>query len=74
MIFPLAQMQEASRALADPLFAGLPGDCEISFEFFPPRTAKGSSKLLATAEQFATVNPSFFSVTFIDSLSSFTIF
>ena len=40
MILPLAQMQEASRALAAPLFAGLAGDCEISFEFFPPKTEK----------------------------------
>jgi len=30
------QMQEARRALAQPLFADVAGDAAISFEFFPP--------------------------------------
>lgn len=37
---------------------------EISFEFFPPKTAAGLDKLLKTAQQFATLKPHYFSVTF----------
>ena len=64
MIFPLAQMQEASRALADPLFAGLPGDCEISFEFFPPKTEKMEEQLWDSVVTFAPLAPRFVSVTY----------
>ena len=32
------QMREAQRALDAPLFSGLAGDIEVSFEFFPPKT------------------------------------
>ena len=32
------QLREARTALDTPLFAGLPGDIRVSFEFFPPRT------------------------------------
>ena len=31
------RLEEARRALDTPLFAGLPGDADISFEFFPPK-------------------------------------
>ncbi len=34
------QMREAQRALETPLFSGLPGDIEVSFEFFPPKNEK----------------------------------
>lgn len=64
MIFPLAQMQEASRALADPLFAGLPGDCEISFEFFPPKTEKMEEQLWDSVVTLAPLAPRFVSVTY----------
>jgi methylenetetrahydrofolate reductase (NADPH) len=36
----------------------------FSFEFFPPKTADGISKLEATSRQLAELNPRFFSVTF----------
>jgi methylenetetrahydrofolate reductase (NADPH) len=37
---------------------------ELSFEFFPPKTADGIEKLRATRAQLAPLNPKFFSVTF----------
>jgi methylenetetrahydrofolate reductase (NADPH) len=64
MIFPLAQMQEASRALAGPLFAGLSGDCEISFEFFPPKTEKMEEQLWDSVVTLAPLQPRFVSVTY----------
>jgi methylenetetrahydrofolate reductase (NADPH) len=36
----------------------------ISFEFFPPQTPEGMSKLAATARELAMRNPEYFSVTF----------
>ncbi|RKP58555.1 methylenetetrahydrofolate reductase [NAD(P)H] [Pararobbsia silviterrae] len=38
--------------------------CELSFEFFPPKTADGLDKLRATRAQLAALNPKFVSVTF----------
>lgn len=64
MILPLAQMQEASRALASPLFAGLSGDCEISFEFFPPKTEKMEEQLWDSVVTLAPLEPRFVSVTY----------
>lgn len=37
---------------------------EISFEFFPPKTAEGIEKLRETRKELAQFNPDFFSVTF----------
>ncbi|HEX5538840.1 MAG TPA: methylenetetrahydrofolate reductase [NAD(P)H] [Methylophilaceae bacterium] len=37
---------------------------EISFEFFPPKTAEGMTKLRETRKQLAQLAPKFFSVTF----------
>jgi len=37
---------------------------ELSFEFFPPKTAEGVEKLRAARAQLATLKPKFFSVTF----------
>ena len=64
MILPLAQMQEASRAVATPLFAGLSGDCEISFEFFPPKTEKMEEQLWDSVVTLAPLEPRFVSVTY----------
>ncbi len=64
MILPLAQMQEASRAVASPLFAGLSGDCEISFEFFPPKTEKMEAQLWESVVTLAPLAPRFVSVTY----------
>ena len=63
MILPFDQMQEASRALAAPLFAGLAGDCEISFEFFPPKTEKMEEQLWDSVVTLAPLAPRFVSVT-----------
>ena len=64
MILPLAQMQEAGRAVASPLFAGLAGDCEISFEFFPPKTEKMEEQLWDSVVTLAPLGPRFVSVTY----------
>ena len=37
---------------------------ELSFEFFPPKTAEGAEKLRETRRQLAQLKPKFFSVTF----------
>lgn len=64
MILPLAQLEEASRALASPLFAGLSGDCQISFEFFPPKTEKMEVQLWDAVVTLAPLEPRFVSVTY----------
>lgn len=64
MILPLAQMHEVNRALASPLFAGLSGDCEISFEFFPPKTEKMEEQLWDAVVTLAPLEPRFVSVTY----------
>ena len=64
MILPLAQMQEASRAVASPLFAGLAGNCEISFEFFPPKTEKMEDQLWESVVTLSPLGPRFVSVTY----------
>lgn len=47
-----------------PLFADLPGDIEISFEFFPPKTEKMAETLWNSIETLAPLNPRFVSVTY----------
>lgn len=64
MILSLDQMQESSRALAAPLFAGLPGDAEISFEFFPPKSEKMEAQLWGAIVTLAPLSPRFVSVTY----------
>lgn len=64
MILSLDQMQESSRALAAPLFAGLPGDAEISFEFFPPKSEKMEVQLWDAIVTLAPLVPRFVSVTY----------
>lgn len=46
------------------LFAGLPGDVAVSFEFFPAKTETGLVDLLQTAGRLATFSPAFVSVTY----------
>lgn len=36
----------------------------LSFELFPPKTEEGATKIAATVEELATLQPAFFSVTF----------
>jgi methylenetetrahydrofolate reductase (NADPH) len=64
MILSLDQMAESRRALASSLFAGLPGDAEISFEFFPPKTEKMEEQLWDSIVTLAPLAPRFVSVTY----------
>ena len=57
MILSLDQMAESRRALASSLFAGLPGDAEISFEFFPPKTEKMEEQLWDSIVTLAPLAP-----------------
>ncbi|MBT8426699.1 MAG: methylenetetrahydrofolate reductase [Erythrobacter sp.] len=60
----LDQMREAQRALETPLFSGLPGDIEVSFEFFPPKTEKMADTLWHSVETLKPLDPRFLSVTY----------
>jgi methylenetetrahydrofolate reductase (NADPH) len=57
-------MHEARMAVDNPLFAGLAGDAEISFEFFPPKSEKMEATLWDTLTTLAPMNPRFVSVTY----------
>ena len=57
-------MHEAQRALNDPMFAGLAGDLEVSFEFFPPKTEAMAKTLWESVETLKPLNPRFVSVTY----------
>ena len=46
------------------LFSGLPGDIEVSFEFFPPKTEKMAETLWRSVETLAPLAPRFASVTY----------
>lgn len=46
------------------MFADLPGDFEVSFEFFPPKTEKMEETLWASVEALSPLNPRFVSVTY----------
>jgi methylenetetrahydrofolate reductase (NADPH) len=58
------QMREAQRALETPLFSGLPGDIDVSFEFFPPKTDKMGETLWQSVETLRPLGPRFASVTY----------
>ena len=60
----LDQMREAQRALEKPLFSGLPGDIDVSFEFFPPKTEKMGETLWHSVETLKPLGPRFASVTY----------
>lgn len=55
---------EGRRAAASPLFAGLPGDIAVSFEFFPPKTERMEAQLWDAVTQLAPLAPAFVSVTY----------
>lgn len=57
-------MTAASRPAEAPLFAGLPGDISVSFEFFPPKSEKMDAQLWDAITQLAPLDPSFVSVTY----------
>jgi methylenetetrahydrofolate reductase (NADPH) len=48
----------------DPLFADLPGDIAVSFEFFPPKSSGAESQLWAAIEKLAPCAPTFVSMTY----------
>lgn len=60
----LDQMHEARTALDSPLFKGLPGDIDVSFEFFPPKTDKMAETLWQSVETLSILKPRFVSVTY----------
>ncbi len=64
MKLTLDQMQESGRAVAAPLFAGLPGYAEISFEFFPPKSESMAAQLWDAIVTLAPLGPRFVSVTY----------
>ncbi len=64
MTLSLSQMEEARRALSAPLFADLPGDAVVSFEFFPPKTEKMEAQLWDAIDTLSPLSPRFVSVTY----------
>ena len=47
-----------------PLFAAIPGDFNVSFEFFPPKTEKMVASLWESVVELAPLRPKFVSVTY----------
>ena len=64
MSAPLDPAHEARTAHDDPLFASLPGDVAVSFEFFPPKSEKMEEQLWDAVQQLAPLDPEFVSVTY----------
>jgi methylenetetrahydrofolate reductase (NADPH) len=54
----------AEIAHAQPLYASLPGDIGISFEFFPPKSEKMAETLWSSVQTLAPLRPDFVSVTY----------
>jgi methylenetetrahydrofolate reductase (NADPH) len=54
----------AEIAHAQPLYASLPGDIGVSFEFFPPKTEKMAETLWDSVQTLAPLGPDFVSVTY----------
>lgn len=55
---------EAGRAHNGPLYADLPGDVAVSFEFFPPKTESMETTLWESVETLEPLRPRFVSVTY----------
>ncbi|MEQ8411533.1 MAG: methylenetetrahydrofolate reductase [NAD(P)H] [Erythrobacter sp.] len=60
----LDQLHEHRTALDTPLFSGLPGDVDVSFEFFPPKNEKMENQLWDAVQQLKVLGPEFVSVTY----------
>jgi methylenetetrahydrofolate reductase (NADPH) len=60
----LDQLHEYRTAIDLPLFSGLPGDVDVSFEFFPPKSAKMEEQLWEAVTQLQPLAPKFVSVTY----------
>lgn len=57
-------LAKARRSLDIPLYADLPRDAEVSFEFFPPKSEKMEQTLWASIQALAPLGPRFVSVTY----------
>ena len=57
-------MNDTVSTIGRPLFASLPGDIDVSFEFFPPKTEKSEQQLWETVLALAPLRPDFVSVTY----------
>ena len=57
-------MTSPASPLEAPLFAGLPGDISVSFEFFPPKSEKMEEQLWNAVLELAPLAPRFVSVTY----------
>jgi methylenetetrahydrofolate reductase (NADPH) len=64
MTLSLAQMTEAGYAIGQPLFADVAGDIAVSFEFFPPKTARMDETLWESIKTLEPLRPRFVSVTY----------
>src|SRR3546814_12051649 len=62
MTLTLAQLEEARRALDAPLFGNMAGDAHVSFEFFPPKSAKMDETIWSSIQTLAPLKPRFVSV------------
>ncbi|GGC37458.1 methylenetetrahydrofolate reductase [Novosphingobium marinum] len=60
----LDERQEQRTAHDSPLFASLPGDIDVSFEFFPPKSDRMKEQLWDAIEALAPLGPRFVSVTY----------
>ena len=58
------QPGDVQNALSAPLYADLPGDVSISFEFFPPKTAAMEETLWQSIQTLEPLAPRFVSVTY----------
>ena len=57
-------VRDSDRAGLPPLFAALPGDVEVSFEFFPPKSEAMAATLRDSVAMLAPLAPRFVSVTY----------
>jgi methylenetetrahydrofolate reductase (NADPH) len=64
MTVSLDAARERQMAQASPLFAEVPGDIGVSFEFFPPKTDKMHAQLWDAIERLTPLGPRFVSVTY----------
>ena len=64
MTITVNQLEEAALALDAPLFADLAGDAQVSFEFFPPKSAKMEETLWDAVRTLEPLAPRFVSVTY----------
>lgn len=64
MTAPCDPRQQDALARSAPLFAALPGDIEVSFEFFPPKSAAMAQTLRDSVATLQPLGPRFVSVTY----------